>query len=161
MHRQRTWGEEPGPAEHERCKGARPATRAIGRTCGKDRPGRGNPLPEIPEALDAPLRRIAGDDRGIDRADGDSGDPVREVVRQRERLVDAGLIAAERTAALEDESHPLVVGLGSSRHVGFHQSTRLSWRPLAVGSARRSAMTLVRRPAVLAAYSATAGMFAV
>ncbi len=36
----------------------------------------GNEIPELAQALDAPLGRIAGNDRGIDGADGNAGDPL-------------------------------------------------------------------------------------
>ena len=64
----------------------------------------GDQLPELAQPLDPPLRRIAGDDGAVDRTDGDAGDPVRQVAPLRQGLVDAGLIGAERAAALEHQS---------------------------------------------------------
>jgi hypothetical protein len=60
-------------------------------------------LPELAQPLDPPLGRVAGDERGIDRADRDAGDPVGGVVHRRERLEHAGLVGAQRAAALQDE----------------------------------------------------------
>ena len=59
--------------------------------------------PELAEAVHAGLRRIAGDDGGVDRADGDAGDPVGIDLGLGERGVDAGLVGAERAAALQHQ----------------------------------------------------------
>ena len=71
---------------------------------------RGHHLPEFLEPLDARLRLVAGDDRGVDRADRDAGDPFRLEAGMAERLIGAGLIGAERTAALEDQDTLRVCG---------------------------------------------------
>lgn len=65
-------------------------------------------FPEFPQPLDAILRRISRDDRCVDRADRDAGDPVRVNIRFVQALVDAGLIRAERAAALKHERDGLV-----------------------------------------------------
>src|SRR6185436_2495335 len=73
----------------------------------------GDQLPELAQALDPPLRRVAGNDGAIDRADRDAGDPVRQIAPLRQGLVDAGLIGAERAATLEHETDlPAVRGQG-------------------------------------------------
>jgi hypothetical protein len=68
-------------------------------------------LPERQQLLDTPLRRIAGDDGRIDRADGDAGDPVRRDAGLGQLLIDAGLIGAEGAAALENQ-HAFLGTLG-------------------------------------------------
>ena len=60
-------------------------------------------LPEGEQLLDPSLRRIAGDDGGIDCADGDAGDPMGHDAGLGQLLIDAGLIGAERAAALEHQ----------------------------------------------------------
>ena len=67
----------------------------------------------VAQALDPPLRRIAGNDGAVDRPDRDAGDPVRQIAVLRQGLVDAGLIGAERAAALQHETDlPAVRGQG-------------------------------------------------
>ncbi len=65
--------------------------------------------PEGFQLLDAVLGRIAGDDRGIDGADGNPGDPVRPDIVFMQDFEGAGLIGAERPAALEHQDG-LVIG---------------------------------------------------
>ena len=62
-------------------------------------------LPECPELLDAPLGRIAGDHRAVDRADRDASDPIRMQLGLRQRVVDAGLVGAECTTALQQQGN--------------------------------------------------------
>jgi hypothetical protein len=49
------------------------------------------------------LRRVAGDQAGIDGADRGADDPVRLDAGLVQRLIDAGLIGPERAAALQHE----------------------------------------------------------
>ena len=65
--------------------------------------GGGDLLPKGAKLPDAVRGRIAGDDRGIDRADRDAGDPVDVDPLVGESLDDAALIGTERAAALQDE----------------------------------------------------------
>jgi len=58
---------------------------------------------EFAQPLDAHFRRVSSDDRGVHRADGDSGDPARVQLSFAQRLIDTGLVGAERAAALEDK----------------------------------------------------------
>ena len=60
----------------------------------------GNALPECAQLLDPCSRSIAGDDGGIDGADGNAGDPIGVQIGLGQRLIDAGLIGAEGAAAL-------------------------------------------------------------
>ena len=53
--------------------------------------------------VDALVRRVAGDDRGIDGADRDAGDPFGLEIDGAQRLIGAGLIGAERAAALQNQ----------------------------------------------------------
>src|SRR5438034_59180 len=58
---------------------------------------------EVDQLIDAPLRRVAGDQRPVDGADGDSGDPAGCDPLGAQRLEHARLIRAERPAALKHE----------------------------------------------------------
>ena len=49
------------------------------------------------------LGALPGDQRRVDRADRDSGDPIRMEVRFGEGLVNASLIGAECAAALQQQ----------------------------------------------------------
>src|SRR5690349_10441787 len=63
-------------------------------------------LDRRPEGLqlgDPVLRLIAGDEAGIDRTDRGADDPVGLDAGLMQRLVDAGLVGAERSAALQDQ----------------------------------------------------------
>ena len=72
----------------------------------------GNAPPEGPEPLDAMFRPVAGDDRAIDGADRDAGDPLRLDTMLGKRLVGAGLIGAERPTALQNEDGLVAIGPG-------------------------------------------------
>jgi hypothetical protein len=52
------------------------------------------------QPVDPRIFRIAGDNRGVDRANGYSRDPVGMEAVLAQRFVDAGLKGAERAAAL-------------------------------------------------------------
>ena len=60
-------------------------------------------LPELAQARQPVLRRIAGDQAGVDGADRGADDPVRLDAGLVQRLVDAGLIGAKRAAALQHQ----------------------------------------------------------
>jgi hypothetical protein len=64
-------------------------------------------FPELPQSLDAPLRRIAGDQRQVHCADRNAGDPVGVQIRLCQDLIDAGLVRAEGAAALQDQRNTL------------------------------------------------------
>src|SRR3954452_6760945 len=78
------------------------------------------------------VRGIPGDEGGVDGADRNAGDPIGMEIRFGERLVDAGLIRAERAAALQQQSNALERGPRGqparpcegwwSRHPGPYQS---------------------------------------
>src|SRR5262249_59725152 len=61
---------------------------------------------------------IAGDQTRVDCSDRSSDNPVRLDPRLVQRLIDAGLIGAERTAALQHEND-LAVCLIAKRRKGF------------------------------------------
>ena len=63
--------------------------------------------PKFPQPIDAGIRRVTRDDGGIDRADRYAGDPVGMDIGFRKRLVDASLICAESTAALQQQGNAL------------------------------------------------------
>jgi hypothetical protein len=63
----------------------------------------GDQFPEGLQLLKAPFRRIAGDDRRVDGADRNARHPIGLDARLVHRLVDAGLVGAERAAALQDQ----------------------------------------------------------
>src|SRR3954470_6859393 len=50
-----------------------------------------HPLPEFPQARQTVLRRVAGNQTGIDGANRGADDPVRLDARLMQRLIDAGL----------------------------------------------------------------------
>src|SRR5580692_10458981 len=56
----------------------------------------GDPFPKTAQAFQSILRRITGNDGGIDCADRNSRHPVGQVFRRRQGLVNPGLIAAKR-----------------------------------------------------------------
>src|SRR6516165_7118533 len=62
-----------------------------------------NSLPEIRQSLQSLLWRIAGDQPGIDSANGCPNDPVGLDAGLVQCLVDTDLIRAERAAPLQDE----------------------------------------------------------
>src|SRR5262245_54911634 len=82
--------------------------RPIGRGVGEPRSVRQTPeflalhaAPELLQPVEAMLALVAGDQAGVDGADRGADDPVRLDHAFVERLIDARLIGAERTAALE------------------------------------------------------------
>src|SRR5439155_2758391 len=64
---------------------------------------RRNHLPEFLETPDPFFARIAGDDCGVDGADRDAGNPLRLEIEVTQCLIGAGLIGAERAAALQNK----------------------------------------------------------
>ena len=70
------------------------------------------PSPRIPSADRRAFARVAGDDRGIDGADRDACDPFRLEIKMAQRLIGAGLIGAERAAALQNQ-HALALSQAS------------------------------------------------
>ena len=60
----------------------------------------GDPLPELTQSLDPPLRRVADDQRCVDGADRDADDPGRRYARFDKAFIHAGLIGPKRTTAL-------------------------------------------------------------
>jgi len=53
--------------------------------------------------------RAAGDQRGIDGADGNAGDPNGFAAMLGQRFIDAALVRSERTAALQRQGDLLAV----------------------------------------------------
>ncbi len=64
---------------------------------------RADAVPEAPELVDPGLGRVAGDQRRVDRADRDPGDPIGVQLRLGKRLIGAGLVGAERAATLQHQ----------------------------------------------------------
>ncbi len=88
------------------------------------------------QAIDALVGLVAGDDRGVDRADRDAGDPFRLEIEMTQRLIGAGLVGAERTATLEHQ-HAL----------GFGRRRRRRWQGMmghGLSSTNQKAMTTWR-----------------
>src|SRR5690606_11818608 len=75
------------------------ARRRQGRGAGRF----GDVVPEAAQPLHPLVERAAGDDRGVDRADRNAGQPVRGDAGRVQPLVDAALVTAERAAALQDQ----------------------------------------------------------
>ena len=63
--------------------------------------GLGNGFPEFAQRVHATFGRVAGDQRGVECADGNAGDPVGHDAGFMQALVDAGLVGAERAATLQ------------------------------------------------------------
>src|SRR3984893_12491473 len=64
---------------------------------------RADDLPEFSQPRDALFRRVARNQRRIDRANRNTGDPIGMKIGLSQSLVDPALIGAKRTAALQDE----------------------------------------------------------
>ena len=83
-----------------------------------------DPAPELLKASQPLGPRIAGDQAGVDGADGGADHPIRLKPHLPHRFIDAGLIGAERAAALEHQHH-LTQGLpvepGSGPGSGFRR----------------------------------------
>jgi hypothetical protein len=60
-------------------------------------------LPELSELLNAPLGRIACDQRTVDRTDRNAADPIRLKLGLGQRGIYAGLVRAECAAALQQQ----------------------------------------------------------
>ena len=73
----------------------------------------GDLIPEGAKLGHAFLGRVAGDQRGIDGPNRDTGDPVGMLVGIGEAFIDAALIGPQRTAALQDEDAFGIVQMGS------------------------------------------------
>jgi hypothetical protein len=67
-------------------------------------------LPELAKPENAFVRQVAGDDRGVDRADRRAGDPVGPDAAILERRIGAGLVRAERAAARQHQRDPVETG---------------------------------------------------
>ena len=64
-------------------------------------------LPKRTQLVDARFRRIAGDQRAIDGADRNAGDPVRMKSGLGQCLIDTGLIRPERATPLKEQRYAL------------------------------------------------------
>jgi hypothetical protein len=67
----------------------------------------GDALPEDLKPFQTRLRWIAGNDRGIDRADRHPAHPIRLDAAFLQSLIDAGLVGAQRPAALQHQRNPV------------------------------------------------------
>jgi hypothetical protein len=114
--RRNTRTEEAGRAQSRDAKGPELVQRAVhgivqmfdGRIIGRaERAERrlAHRLPEFAQLLDPFFGRIACDQGRIDGADGNAGHPVGMNIGLRQGLIDAGLIGAERAAALKDQRY--------------------------------------------------------
>src|ERR1700674_1826430 len=79
-------------------------------------------------------RSVAGDDRSIDRANRDAGHPIRQVLGCRKSFINASLVAAKGSSALQDERNLLLVGGRGSGHflfthkiIAYEQDLLRSW----------------------------------
>src|SRR5690242_5186952 len=106
--------------------------------------------PELAQPPQAVLRLVAGDDGAIDGADRGADDPVGLDALFAQGFVDAGLIGAERAAALEhqhglpdrpvDASGARALGaeLGRAGHHGLHVRPPLAKTPMGLAVSARS-----------------------
>ena len=95
------------------------------RDIGHPKRGRTDGFPELAQLLDAPFRWIAGDQCRVDGPDRNTRDPVRVQVGFGQSLIDAGLIGAERSTALQQQDDTLE-GRPLRRHVRLSQKDRLN-----------------------------------
>jgi len=100
----RTWNVRA--AEESRMERARPARGVAPRPLGRRRNLELRLFPERLQARGTPFGWIAGDERGVHRADRGAGD-MRRVQRlvAVERRIGAGLVSAERDATGKDEGN--------------------------------------------------------
>ena len=100
----RVWPEEPGDAGGKRLP-VRQARADPGQHRQRLKRRRMfDAAPELAQLREPVGRPVAGDNRGVDRADRSADHPVRLDARFVQCLVDAGLIGAERAAALKDQN---------------------------------------------------------
>ena len=92
----------------------------------------GDQIPEGLQLAQTVLGWIAGDDRRIDRTDGDARHPVGLDPGLMHRLIDPGLIGAERAAALQDKCNPV-----AARHPSPGRAGSVAW---SIGRVRTSCM---------------------
>ena len=118
-----SWREESRHAERRCGEGVEPVQpRAQRRELRKRVPwqsGR-DPIPEFAQPLEPSLDRIARNQRTVDGADRHARHPIRRESLLRHPLVNARLVRAQRTAALQHQ-HRVIV-----RHVSFRESGRVS-----------------------------------
>ena len=76
-----------------------------------------DPAPELLKARQPLARRIAGDQAGVDGADRGADHPVGLQPDLLHRFIDAGLIGAQRAAALEHQHHLTQVSLSNAASV--------------------------------------------
>src|SRR5215472_13658187 len=106
------WAKKTRLAEQQRGHRAEPPHRVLPsyqRRIEPARRGRRNLFPECAKSCDAILRRVSRDYGRVNRSNRDAGDPIRLVTVFRHCLVNTGLIRAECTAALQNQSDLLVV----------------------------------------------------
>jgi hypothetical protein len=89
-------------------------------------------VPELAQLVDAMLGRVAGDQRGIDGADGNARDPVRLQTGFAERGVHPGLVGTERPAALQHQrlagvAHVFAAGCERVERLGGGTGFLLRW----------------------------------
>ncbi len=65
-------------------------------------------LPELAQPFDPLGFRRPGDDGGVERADRNTGQPVRPDAGFMQALIDAGLIGSQRSAALQHQGDDIV-----------------------------------------------------
>src|SRR6266567_1683392 len=121
-HRRHARHEETGNAEGRSGSGAEPVERdahGIELSRRHQRNSGGDAVPELAQALEPFLRRVTGDERGVDRADRHAGHPVRGEAVLGHALVDACLVRAERASTLQHENAMVVLdALGNASHFG-------------------------------------------
>src|SRR6266567_2411481 len=127
--RRKTRREKPGNAEGRDQGGAglvEERSPAVALRDGIPWHRRRDHLPEFLETLDPLFTRIAGDDRGVDGADRDAGDPFRLEIEVTQGLIGAGLIGAERAAALQNKHALRLRGRACRRWTGIIHLDRRS-----------------------------------
>lgn len=98
---------QPGPAQQARLQGGERLGHAprVAGPGSPEWPRLGDPVPERVQTLQPLLRRIARDQRGVERADRAADQSVRPASGLGERLTDPGLEGTKRAAAAEHQRH--------------------------------------------------------
>ena len=134
--------EEAGHAESRDQRGAGFVEHRSGAFARSDRiPGhRGrNHVPEFLQPVDAFVGVVAGDDRGVDGADRDAGNPFRLEAGTAQRLKGAGLVGAERAAALQHQHTHRIGRRRCGRGIGIiHRDRQLEENECATVAAVRN-----------------------
>jgi len=75
----------------------------------------GDLVPESAQVFQTVIGLIANDDCRVDGTNRDPSDPVRQIFRGGQCLVNSSLVAAKRAAALQNQANLFVISCGARR----------------------------------------------